>query len=367
MFNKVKIIKYGKIALGKLTGNLAGSIYFKTGFFMPRPTKLYYLVTNKCNFRCQMCPQWEKGGRENSADYVSEDRIMSIIKEMAKLRIFEFGISGGEPMIYKDKVLRLLKYANDHGLHSHFATNGSLLTEEFLKEYNDFGGGHVSLSLDAIGGKHDELRGYYGASAGVNQVINIFKTNNFTNLILKINVTLTNANLDEVMRILSLAKEAGAMAFVQPLDVYDYRCRNINDWVAKSPLWLKPANYGKLKNLIEELVNFKNNYPAVLLNSQRHLQSFYDYFTKDGFKTVCSAPLDQITIDPFGQVILCKFGQITSLRDSSLKDYIYSDKRKAIVQTALKCQQGCLLGCMYKTGLVDLIKSGPKQFLKLIK
>lgn len=367
MFNKEKIIKYGKIALGKLTGGLKVSLYSKTGFWLPRPTKLYYLVTNKCNFRCQMCPQWEKGGRENSTDYVSEDRIMSIIREMAELRINEFGISGGEPLIYQAKVLRLLKYANRRGLYSHFTTNGSLLTEDFLKKYNDFGGGHVSLSLDAIGNKHDELRGYDGASAGVNRVINIFKANNFSNLILKINITLTNANLGEVMKILSLAKEVGAMAFVQPLDVYDYRGRKINDWVAKSPLWVKPENYGKLKQLIDELTSFKSNYPAVLLNSRRHLKSFYDYFTKDGFQTACVAPLDQITIDPFGQVILCKFGQIASLKDASLKDYIYSNERKAVVQAALKCRQGCLLGCMYKTGLADLIKSGPRQFLRLIK
>src|SRR3990167_6534842 len=108
MFNKLKTIKYGKIALGKLTSGLAGIIYLRTGFFMPKPTKLYYLVTNKCNFRCQMCPQWERGQSENLNDYIDEDKIMSIIREMAKLKINEFGISGGEPLIYNEKVLRLL-------------------------------------------------------------------------------------------------------------------------------------------------------------------------------------------------------------------------------------------------------------------
>jgi len=367
MLNKVKTIKYTKVAIRKITSSLASLFYSRTGLFMPKPTKLYYLITNKCNFRCQMCPQWQTGQAENPDDYIDEDRIMSIIREMAKLKIKEFGISGGEPLIYQDKALRLLKYANSQGLYSHLTTNGSLLSEEFLREYDNCGGGHISLSVDAIGSKHDELRGYGGAAAGVGKVIDIFKKNNFANLVLKINITLTNANLDEVMKILALAKEVGAVAFIQPLDIYDYQGRKINQWLERSPLWLRPENYNRLKRLIDELIDFKNHHPDVLLNSAAHLKSFYDYFTKDDFQTVCLAPLDQITLNPFGQVILCKFGRIADLKAIGLKDYVYGQARKNIAQAALKCRQGCLLGCMYKSSLLDLIKSGPKQFLKLIK
>ncbi len=367
MFNKVKIKKYSKIAYAKITNSLIGSFYIKTNLFTPKPAKLYYLITNKCNFHCQMCPQWKTGQGEKEEEYIGEDRIKEIIKQMAELRIFEFGISGGEPLIYQDKVLRLLKFANQRGLYTHFTTNGSLLTEEFLKEYDNCGGGHVSLSLDAIGEKHDELRGYNGASAGVIKAIDIIKKNKFKNLVLKINITLTNRNLNQVMGILSLAKEVGAVAFIQPLDVYDFKSRHINNWQEKNPLWIKKENYGKLTELIKELVDFKNNNPAVLLNNSEHLKSFYDYFTKDSFYTVCTAPLDQITINPFGEIILCKFGKIASLKNTGLKDYIYSDQRKNIMQAALKCRQGCLLGCMFKAKITDLIMNGPKQFIKLIR
>ncbi|MFA6306378.1 MAG: radical SAM protein [Patescibacteria group bacterium] len=367
MFNKHKTIKYGKIALAKLKNIFVGNIYLRTGLFMPRPTKLYYLMSNKCNFRCQMCPQWKIGEGENISGYISENRIKEIIKEMAKLKIFEFGISGGEPLIFKDKLLRLLKYANEQGLYTHFATNGSLLTEEFLEKYDNFGGGHISLSLDAGEILHDSLRGFPGAYKNAMAVMKISSGNKYKNINLKINITLTNENLDEISPLLMKAKEIGAMVFIQPYDAYDYGNKNIDYKENNYPLWVKKENYFKLKKLISKLLEFKRKNPEILLNDEKHLKVFYSYFTDSNYSAKCYAAIDQVTIDPFGNVILCKFGKIVNLRDTSLKDYIYSKKRKDIVKASLQCGEGCLLGCMFKPSLIDLIRHGSKQFFKLIK
>lgn len=367
MLNKTKTIKYAKIALAKITKGFKDEVYLKTGFFTPGPNKVYYLVSNKCNFRCKMCPQWERGFKEIEEQYISEDRIKEIIKEMAKLKIPEFGISGGEPLLYKDKVLRLLSYANAQGIYTHFATNGSLLTKDFLEKYNEAGGGHVSMSLDAVGDRYDEWRGFSGASEGALRVLRLFKENKFNNINLKLNITLTNENLGDVMGILRLADEAGAMAFIQPLDVYDYKSRDIKSWQEKFPLWVKKENEARLKRLVKELKEFKKAKPAVLLNDFGHLNAFYDYFTKDYFFKACYAPLEQLTINPFGEVILCKFGAIGDLKKMALKEYLVSEQRINIIKAALNCRQGCLLGCMHRSGLKELLKNGPRQFLKLIK
>jgi MoaA/NifB/PqqE/SkfB family radical SAM enzyme len=365
--NVLKIKKYIKLGIGKVRNNFSVFIFEKTGKFIPKPTKVYYMISNKCNFKCKMCPQWEQGKKENQKEYISENRIKEIINEMKKNNIKEFGISGGEPMIYKKKALSLLKYANKKGIYTHFATNGSLLTKEILDEYDKTGGGHISLSLDAIGDKHDALRGFKGSYENVIKVIELFKKNSFKNINLKINITLNNENISQIMPVLEKAKSSGALVFIQPYDTYDYGNKDIDRKIKKYPLWVKKENYKKLENLVDDLVMFKKNNSEILLNDEKHIKSFFDYFAKSDFYIKCYAPMDQITIDPFGNIILCKFGKIFDLKINTLKDYIKSEKRKKIIKAGLECKEGCLLGCMFKPGFFSLMKNGARQFLKLIK
>ena len=44
-----------------------------------------------------------------------------------------------------------------------------------------------------------------------------------------------------------------------------------------------------------------------------------------------------------------------------------SKKRKEVVRDSLKCKHGCLLSCMFRPSLGEMLTSGPKQFLKLVK
>jgi MoaA/NifB/PqqE/SkfB family radical SAM enzyme len=365
--NYLKIKKYSKIGFNKIKNNLASFVYEKTGFFAPLPTKVYYMISNKCNFRCKMCPQWEQGRKEDQKEYISENKIKEIIDEMKKNKIKEFGISGGEPMVYKEKVLNLLKYANQQGIYTHFATNGSLVTKDILNDYDKAGGGHISLSLDAIGNKHDELRGFQGSYKNVIKIMDMFKNSNFKNLNLKINITLSDQNIGEIMPVIEKAKASKALVFIQPYDTYDYGNKDIDRKIKKYPLWPKKENYQKLEKLIDELILFKKKNPEIVLNDEKHIKAFFDYFTKSDFQIKCYAPMDQITIDPFGNIILCKFGKIFDLKKNSLKDYIKSKKRKIIIKAGLECKDGCLLGCMFKPSLFSLIKNGARQFFKLIR
>jgi len=242
-----------------------------------------------------------------------------------------------------------------------------LLDYDFLKKYNDIGGGHISLSIDAIGSRHDELRGFAGAFKNIERVLALFENNNFSNLVLKINVTLTNDNLDHAIEVVELARKSGAVMFIQPYDTYDYGNRELEIKEKKYPLWVKKENYGKLKKLIDDLVVFKNKYPQVVLNDVAHIKSMFGYFTDPNFFYKCHIGIDQVVINPFGEISFCKFGKAWDLREKSLTEFVKSDKRKAVVAATLKCKEGCLLGCMFRPSFSELFKNGFKQFLKLAK
>jgi MoaA/NifB/PqqE/SkfB family radical SAM enzyme len=314
-----------------------------------------------------MCPQWKIGQKEDENDYVSEQRMKEIIDEMKELGMAEIGFSGGEPMIYKQKLLNLLSYANKKGLYTHFATNGSLVTKEFLQDYDRAGGGHISLSVDAVGEKHDELRGYKGAYESAFRVIKTIKEGNFHNINLKINLTLSQGNLDKAVEAVEMATEHDALVFIQPYDSYEYGNKDIDNKRGKHPLWIQENSEKKLKEVIDHFLELKDQYPGLILNSRSHLQNIYSYFTDSGFAIKCSAPLDSISLDPFGRVIFCKFGAIGDIKNNSLKQFLESDVRKRIVQEALICKEGCLLGCMFRPKLSEFIFGGIKHFSQLTK
>jgi MoaA/NifB/PqqE/SkfB family radical SAM enzyme len=365
-FNKFK--KYFRIAWKKIGNQLRTELFLRTGYFLPVPQKVYYTVSDKCNFQCQMCVQWARGKAESLASHVSEARMKELIDEMAAAGVSEFGISGGEPMIFREKVFSLLEYANQQGLYTHFVTNGSLLTKELMDKYESIGGGHISLSVDAIGNKHDELRGVPGAFAGVEKVLHNFREGNYQNINLKINSVLSDKNLDEVVAVAKLAIENKALFFLQPYEIYDFGHQYTpEEREANFSLWVKKANYPKLKNVLAEFIALKEKYPAAILNEKKHLEDMYDYFTAYIGKRKCYAGLDNLSINQEGKVTFCKFGELADLKTMSLKDFLKSDKRRNIVKASLACQHGCLIGCMYRPGLKEMLINGPKQFWRLIK
>lgn len=377
MVNASKIERYAMMGLRKLNQDIRTRAYISTGHLLPRPLKLYWGITDKCNFRCRMCRIWERGASEKAHDYISEARVKELIDEMAALGIRELGVTGGEPLIYRRKLLNVLAYANQRGIYTHFGTNGKLLSREIIEEYDAAGGGHVSLSLDAMGRRHDLLRGYEGALAAACAAIKIFQDGGFKSTNLKLNLLITDANLDDVIDVAEFAVEQEIMIFMQPFDIHvtgfsDFqRDHSVSDLERTYDLWVKRANLGRLSRVIDRLVELKHLHPELILNEPKHLESIFDYFFRAGRTgdegTKCFMGLDQVSMDARGKVRFCKFGEMADLSEQSLADYLDGPRRRTAVKQSLECRNFCLLGCMYRPGLLDLIRNGPRQFYHLVK
>jgi len=365
--NIKRIKKYSAMGYRKMRSYFTAKFFVATGFMMPKPMRVYYLMSNKCNYQCKMCPQWKSGLKESVNDYISTERMKEVIDEMVLNGIKEFGVSGGEPLIFKDKMFELLRYANNKGIYTHFVSNGKLLTKGVLAEYNKIGGGHVSLSIDADSKKHDELRGYEGAYDEIKRVLQIFQDNKFPNIVLKINAVISNDNLEDISQVVELSVKAKALLFIQPFDTYTYGDRNIGKKRKNFPLWVQKENVEKLKEITNKLLDLKDKYPAIVLNDRENIKDFVRYYTDESFSIKCYAGIDQIALDPFGQISFCRYGLIGDLRKSSLKEFLLSDKRRKVVKDSLQCQEGCMLGCMYKPGFLQFVKNGVKQFIEITR
>ena len=129
---------------------------------VPAPLVLKFLLTYRCNLRCQKCMLWGQAGwcqgtlGETSTEEVDFELLRRVLHEAAASApslIF----SGGEPLLYS-RISDLLTLVRERRLHATLCTNGTLLAgiEEQLVD-NPFV--ELLVSLDGPPSENDALRG----------------------------------------------------------------------------------------------------------------------------------------------------------------------------------------------------------------
>lgn len=108
--------------------------------------------TSLCNSGCQTCDIWKNKEREEFPFETFKDVVLDPV-----MRNATYTLIGGEFTVYS-KYIDVVKFLNDVGAEYYFITNG-ILPERIKKVYERTGITNLSLSLDAYGTKHDELRG----------------------------------------------------------------------------------------------------------------------------------------------------------------------------------------------------------------
>jgi uncharacterized protein len=124
--------------------------------------ELIILPTEKCNFRCTYCYEDFLIGKMKPDVQAAIERLLDRrIPELAVLSISWFG---GEPLVARDVVLRLSKYASlksrEHGVsfNGGLTTNAYLLTPALFEELVSYDQTFFQITLDGWEEKHDAVR-----------------------------------------------------------------------------------------------------------------------------------------------------------------------------------------------------------------
>ncbi len=105
----------------------------KTVIKAPITTQLE--ITGNCNLRCPHCYHFDNSGNSDYFITKSEnEKIMEITKKLVQLQVFDVVITGGEPLVNKELVLRLVEYLGKNNIGVSINTNLTLLTEDFLQD-----------------------------------------------------------------------------------------------------------------------------------------------------------------------------------------------------------------------------------------
>lgn len=117
------------------------------------PLNLLIDPTSACNLRCKGC--WASDYDKKSE--LSYDKLDEILTDARKLGVNSIVMSGGEPMMRKDDILRLC--SKHRKMPFAMFTNGTLLDESFADEMAKLGNLNAFLSIEGFREKTDFRRG----------------------------------------------------------------------------------------------------------------------------------------------------------------------------------------------------------------
>jgi MoaA/NifB/PqqE/SkfB family radical SAM enzyme len=120
------------------------------------PRHVQIVPTNKCNIACIFCWRtWElkESKEKHLVDRISDRRYYLIIREIcesSKLRPKSITITGGgEPLLKKELVCKMVKKIKEHSIHCEIVTNGILLEERTIKKFILYGLDNLCISINA--------------------------------------------------------------------------------------------------------------------------------------------------------------------------------------------------------------------------
>lgn len=117
------------------------------------PRLLMIDPTSSCNLKCKGC--WAADYEKNSN--LSYEKLDELLTEAKKIGVLEILMTGGEPMMRKDDILKLCRKHNK--LTFGLFTNGTLIDEDFADEMVKLGNLNVYISIEGFREETDMRRG----------------------------------------------------------------------------------------------------------------------------------------------------------------------------------------------------------------
>lgn len=165
---------------------------------MKKKYKINLHILETCNFKCRQC--FSKFGTEKLLPVKDWEKIVDNC--IAGADVAEFNIAGGEPMLYPG-LMELVQYIRDKGVKVSLITNGSMMDEEWIKNYAVMYE-TIGFSVDSI---NDETNRKIGRCDRNGKTIPAGRIVELCGLIrkyapgcrIKINTVVSALNKDEVM------------------------------------------------------------------------------------------------------------------------------------------------------------------------
>jgi len=282
-----------------------------------RPITLTYSVTNRCQSQCLTCKIWTlyREHPDKRAEELTLPEIERIFSSIG--HIYFFNISGGEPFL-RDDLAAIVRLAIKHLTPRivHIPTN-ALMPQRIAETVREILGHLQSAapdtpltikpSLDAVGEKHDSIRGVQGNFQKVMETVELLKgfSSKYPALHVEVGTVISKYNLDEVETLTKFVSNLGVESYRHEIAEERAEFHNKNDGIMPSP-----QEYEKLVRLFSASIRDGLKDKRQLTRLTESLRMVYyelaARIVRERRQVVpCYAGISNAHLDPYGELWAC--------------------------------------------------------------
>lgn len=258
-------------------------------FFSSKPTQATFLITDRCNSRCNWCNSWKRPLQKE----LTTEEIAEVFPKLYKFGVRLLILAGGEPLVRKD-IFEVTRILTEIGFEVTIATNGILLDSDLARRLFENRKIRINVSLDTLDKeKYKAIRGIDGLDVVLKNLLEIKK--NIPNKLLRVTMTISNINVNEIEEIFNFCKENHLFFSPNPyFDKGEYRVGN------------KLFIYDK-KIMAEHFKEVTNKFSNEMYFSGFNLvyDDLYKWFLGEN-RDLCGAGTSFIWVGSQGQVGVCQ-------------------------------------------------------------
>ena len=253
-----------------------------------RPLLVHFEVTMRCNARCDFCDYWKTPAAARRDELTTFADIARFFNPMLVT------FTGGEPTLRRDlEDVVAAVCAAVRVRYVTLITHGALMTPERGAALRAAGVDQFNFSLDYIDGRHDAARGIPGLTDKIFRTVAGMRALGVDNV--RFNTVIKTDNLDQVMPLLSRARELGCGV---NFSVYtDFKNGNREHLI-------RPEQLRVVEALVAELLAVKRRHRGVIINSDYYLEQIPRYLRGE-MTEPCRSGIRTIHVDPAGRVRRC--------------------------------------------------------------
>ncbi len=264
------------------------------------PHVVAWNLTRRCNLECAHC-YISAGPEESATGELSTGECLRIAGEILALNPSPlFILSGGEPLLRPD-LSELARFAVQRGATVVIGTNGTLLTDERIRELQDAGVSGFAVSVDSLAPKrHDSFRHGDGSLAATTAALERLRRHRLDFII---QTTVTKRSRHELGPLVDWAAAQGAVCFNAYFLVATGRGARLSD--------LTPDEY---ESALAELVALHQAYLGRMMVRAKCAPHFMRHVHRDApdspvlnYQTRCPCGTQYCRITPDGRLTPCPY------------------------------------------------------------
>jgi MoaA/NifB/PqqE/SkfB family radical SAM enzyme len=304
-----------------------------------RPVLCYLYTDWKCNIDCHYCFQYN-----NDQSGMTLETARSAIDWLKSVGCRVVPLMGGEPLVRKDFVLEVIRYASGQGFFVYLPTNGYLMDRPFIDEMGRAGVAAVNLAVDCVAPRKGLPKALLNIEPQFRYLVEQQKKYGY---LLFFNINICRTNIKDVKLLTEIAHQ-NKIGTDYHLNEPPHGFVNTDHYQHKDDgLHITPDRFEEVDELLDWLIEKQlQGWPMV--NAVEHLRAFKDRMRGRLLPWDCRAGINGALIRPDGTLSPC-FDMITHDADWGR---IWDERfdRQRLEKLKEQCRPLCSSTCFHTMG-----------------